>query len=313
MTLHLSAMIQYGHRRNRYDNYKEFANLYNCNIQTLRYYDRIDLLKPVKVDDMNGYRYYEKEQAFDFVKIKNLQLANFTIEEIKILLDKSDQEIYEAFNLKIQQQKDKLARIIQIQESYLKEKKSMEKLIENMSDFIIEQLSNDECLKEFDLNNDDKEMISQKVRDYMNGMMKSSIAESNVSLKIDDEIVQGTESILEKIDSFNVNDVENDIILGNGEITEDDMFNPNDFSIVWENDGWKHVYEFINDIPKLKEDEFYAFSFRLADEKYRRVISFPMYMLGAILMKNDGMNIAMGCNIEESKDGINHFQLLLKN
>lgn len=44
---------------------KEFANLCNCNSQTLRYYDRINLLKPVKVDDMNGYRYYEKEQAFD--------------------------------------------------------------------------------------------------------------------------------------------------------------------------------------------------------------------------------------------------------
>jgi len=29
---------------------KEFARLCNCNPQTLRYYDRMDLLKPVKVD-----------------------------------------------------------------------------------------------------------------------------------------------------------------------------------------------------------------------------------------------------------------------
>lgn len=29
---------------------KEFARLCGCNPQTLRYYDHVDLLKPVKVD-----------------------------------------------------------------------------------------------------------------------------------------------------------------------------------------------------------------------------------------------------------------------
>ena len=29
---------------------KEFASLCGCNTQTLRYYDKIDLLKPVKTD-----------------------------------------------------------------------------------------------------------------------------------------------------------------------------------------------------------------------------------------------------------------------
>ena len=51
---------------------KEFANLCGCSTQTLRYYDKIDLLKPVKVDPWSGYRYYTKSQAIDFVKIKNL-------------------------------------------------------------------------------------------------------------------------------------------------------------------------------------------------------------------------------------------------
>ncbi|MGN1343351.1 MAG: hypothetical protein ACI4U3_02145 [Traorella sp.] len=110
-----------------------------------------------------------------------------------------------------------------------------------------------------------------------------------------------------------MNDVENDFILGNGEITEEDMFNPNEFSVVWENNGWEYIYEFINDILKLKEDVFYVFSFKLAEEKHRQDISFPMYLLGVMLMKNDGMNIAMGYNIEKSKDGKNHFQLLKKN
>ena len=51
---------------------KEFASLCGCSAQTLRYYDRIDLLKPVKVDPWSAYRYYNKSQAVDFIKIKNL-------------------------------------------------------------------------------------------------------------------------------------------------------------------------------------------------------------------------------------------------
>ena len=32
----------------------EFARLCGCNPQTLRYYDRVELLKPVKVDEWSG-------------------------------------------------------------------------------------------------------------------------------------------------------------------------------------------------------------------------------------------------------------------
>ena len=75
---------------------KEFARLCGCNPQSLRYYDHVNLLKPVKVDQWSGYRFYEEEQALAFVKIKNLQKAGFTIEEIKELLDKDNLVIYKA-------------------------------------------------------------------------------------------------------------------------------------------------------------------------------------------------------------------------
>ena len=75
---------------------KEFAKLCGCNSQTLRYYDRIDLLKPVEVDQWSGYRFYDETQAIEFVKIKNLQAAGCTIEEIKKLMGKNDAEIYKA-------------------------------------------------------------------------------------------------------------------------------------------------------------------------------------------------------------------------
>ena len=33
-----------------------------CNPQTLRYYDHVNLLKPVKVDKWSGYRFYKDDK-----------------------------------------------------------------------------------------------------------------------------------------------------------------------------------------------------------------------------------------------------------
>lgn len=40
----------------------EFAKLRNININSLRYYERIGVLRPAKVDEKTGYRYYSPEQ-----------------------------------------------------------------------------------------------------------------------------------------------------------------------------------------------------------------------------------------------------------
>ena len=87
-----------------------FAKLCGCNTQTLRYYDRIGLLAPAKVDEWTGYRYYEEQQAMRFIKIKNLQQADFSIEEIRPLLEVDDDQLMEAFEQKIEEQKQKLDR-----------------------------------------------------------------------------------------------------------------------------------------------------------------------------------------------------------
>ena len=78
-----------------------FAKLCGCNPQTLRYYDKVGLLRPSRVDRFTGYRYYDEDQALTFVKIKNLQLGGFSIEEIKPLLMANDDEVYRAFETTI--------------------------------------------------------------------------------------------------------------------------------------------------------------------------------------------------------------------
>ena len=81
-----------------------FARLCGCNTQTLRYYDRIGLLTPARVDTWTGYRYYEESQALQFVKIKNLQQADFSIDEIRPLLEADGACLQEAFARKIARQ-----------------------------------------------------------------------------------------------------------------------------------------------------------------------------------------------------------------
>ena len=109
---------------------KEFSKLCGCNPQTLRYYDRENLLKPVKVDEWSGYRFYEEEQAITFVKIKNLQKARFSIEEIRELLNKDDAEIYYAFETKIAEEEKLLQEIKNIQKTYQTEITNMKNKIE---------------------------------------------------------------------------------------------------------------------------------------------------------------------------------------
>ena len=112
---------------------KDFALLCRCNAQTLRYYDRIGLLRPARVDRYSGYRYYDERQALDFIRIRNLQSADFSIGEIRQLLTCSEEEIDRAFEAKIAAQQEKLQRIIQIKQDYLRERNGMDQLLQTIS------------------------------------------------------------------------------------------------------------------------------------------------------------------------------------
>ena len=72
---------------------KDFATLCGCSVYTLRYYDQIDLLKPLEVDVHSGYRYYGKEQVSDFQEIKEFQEIGFSVQEIKRVKQLPQQEV----------------------------------------------------------------------------------------------------------------------------------------------------------------------------------------------------------------------------
>lgn len=292
---------------------KEFADLCKCNTQTLRYYDRIGLLKPVKVDQWSGYRYYTQSQAIDFVKIKNLQVADFTIDEIKVLLTKPDQQVYDAFGLKIAEQEQKLKRITEIQQSYLKEKNNMETLIQGLSDFLLRHLTEFDGLREFGLEPEDSQKIVNHIRTYLNRwMLDPALANQDVRLMVNEEIICGPDRIAERINSFNQENLPDTIILGGESVSEKDAFDPEQFETLWECHNWDHVHEFIDAIPKLEHGKEYCFLFRMKEGKYKEDISFPMFMLGAMVVRKGESEVCMGCSVEKSSDMQNHFLLMRK-
>ncbi|MBR4692759.1 MAG: MerR family transcriptional regulator [Oscillospiraceae bacterium] len=104
-----------------------FAILCACTPQTLRYYDRVELLKPAKVDEWTGYRYYEESQLPVFTRIRCLQEAGFTIGEIRRLLDAPAEELREAAARK-QAALETRMRLLRELQSGFPEEKNMEEV-----------------------------------------------------------------------------------------------------------------------------------------------------------------------------------------
>ncbi|WP_066047838.1 MerR family transcriptional regulator [Robertmurraya korlensis] len=68
----------------------EMARLHNTSMKTLRYYDEIGLLEPIRVDQNNGYRYYSTEQFEKLNTIQYLKKLGLPLKEIKGHLDQRD-------------------------------------------------------------------------------------------------------------------------------------------------------------------------------------------------------------------------------
>lgn len=296
---------------------KEFAQLCACNTQTLRYYDKINLLKPVKVDSWSGYRYYDSKQAIDFVKIKNLQAADFTIEEIKKLLPLSDQQVYDAFDEKIARQAQKLERIREIQQSYLAEKNTMEKIVYSMTDYILSQCAHPEVLAEFGLAASDAPEILSLLKDYMNETTVKELPQGEVTMTVNDEVVQGETEILDRIHSFDKENLSDTILLntGYGCASETSDAPDPDFSgyeVLLERQGWAHISDFFDEIPLLEPGKSYCLWVRSSNEGYSDDLSLALFLMGAVLRRQNWQGITLNCSCSTKEECENHFKLLCK-
>lgn len=80
----------------------EFAKICNTRISVLRHYDKHNLLKPVYIDQLTGYRHYSGEQISVFFRITALKQAGFSLREIRSLLKEisSDGDVLDIFEKK---------------------------------------------------------------------------------------------------------------------------------------------------------------------------------------------------------------------
>ncbi len=67
----------------------EFARIGQVSIQTLRYYDDLGLIKPVKVDVLSGYRYYTLDQLPQLNQILALKELGFSLEQVTHLVQQN--------------------------------------------------------------------------------------------------------------------------------------------------------------------------------------------------------------------------------
>lgn len=265
---------------------KEFARLCGCNPQTLRYYDHVNLLKPVKVDPWSGYRFYEEEQALAFVKIKNLQRAGFTIERIKGLLDQDNRVIFEAFEARIAEEEQRLREIRNIQQSYQSEMSDMQKKLEAVRKLVKESMDAYDPTEEFGIDRETYTRLTDIVNSFFESMLDGG---ENRDPAYDYSDYPDGDDAEEETDFL-------------------DFLNNPEYEPVYEKHGWKHVRDFFAECPALEAGQEYALLFKLEQGKAQP--AFCNTVLGLLLLANPDKKKKLSCNVTPSEDGENHFWLL---
>ena len=118
----------------------KFARLANVSERTIRYYDKIGLLKPSFVME-NGYRQYSDLDLLKLQKILSLKHLGFSIEEIfPMVMDNTN--LKESFELQIDLIEDKISHLQSLKDA-LKRASQLDNLSWNMILSLV-QLSNEE-------------------------------------------------------------------------------------------------------------------------------------------------------------------------
>ncbi len=125
------AITSGGHfMKEHYYTIGEVAKLSNLSIQTLRYYDQIDLFKPAYTDPYTHYRYYKGNQLFYLDIIKSLKYIGVTLEDIKKALTLTSEELLAFLAQQELRINEKISRLNEAKNTLLKTKKQLQEQID---------------------------------------------------------------------------------------------------------------------------------------------------------------------------------------
>ncbi|MBD5507951.1 MAG: MerR family transcriptional regulator [Lachnospiraceae bacterium] len=65
----------------------EIADFFGVSRKAMRLYEKKGIIKPLKVDAANGYRYYSAEQVQQLNALLELKALGFSLDEIKMIID----------------------------------------------------------------------------------------------------------------------------------------------------------------------------------------------------------------------------------
>jgi len=122
----------------------EVAKLSNISVQTLRYYDRIDLFKPIEIDPVNQYRYYQNTQLYYLDIIKSLKYLGLSLEEVKSVLTLKSEELV----IYLANQEDRIEQQFQ---RLKKTKEVLQRKKEQIQSLVIESNMMTVCVKKMPL------------------------------------------------------------------------------------------------------------------------------------------------------------------
>ena len=173
----------------------EVSKLFDINIKTLRYYDEINLFKPIFIDKFNKYRYYSADQFELLNTIMYLKALGMPLNKIKFHL--STRSIDNIRQLLEEQKKITVEKIKELQ--YIERKienrlKQINYAINYDKLNIVEEIEFDErniillkekikCNKDLELSIRNLENKSRKKASIFNGKIGVSISKDNLKRK----------------------------------------------------------------------------------------------------------------------------------
>lgn len=118
----------------------ELSKVSQITVKSIRYYQELGLLKPVKTDPLTNYRYYNKDSYDRINSILTLKDLGFTLSEIKSILDecKSEDDLKYYISQKIQEVKLKVKKLKDMENRLKKFSSDIEENTPSISDDIIE-------------------------------------------------------------------------------------------------------------------------------------------------------------------------------
>lgn len=95
----------------------EFSNICKVSTKTLRYYAEVGLILPAEINPENGYRYYAIDQLETMLFINRLKSYNFSLEEIKEILDSGELADEKLCSQLVKKEKEMKAQARELQKS----------------------------------------------------------------------------------------------------------------------------------------------------------------------------------------------------